>query len=73
MSALKDLLAAPPVRELPSKVATWRENLDEADRAAFDAAVKNPAWSNSGLARMLTSAGFKVDESSIRRYRERVA
>ena len=71
--ALKDLLAEPPAREQPSKVATWRATLDAADRDAFDAAIKNPAWTNSGLARMLTGAGFKVDESSIRRYRERTA
>ncbi|WP_336633433.1 MULTISPECIES: hypothetical protein [unclassified Microbacterium] len=71
--ALKDMLAAPPVRENPSKVASWRATLDTEDRAAFDAAVRNPAWTNSGLARMLTTAGFKVDESSIRRYRERLA
>lgn len=71
--ALKDLLAEPPAREAPSKVASWRETLDAADRDAFDAAIKNPAWTSTGLARMLTSAGFKVDESSIRRYRERIA
>lgn len=71
--ALRDMLAAPPVRETPSKVALWRDTLDAEDRSAFDAAVRNPAWTNTGLARMLTAAGFKVDESSIRRYRERLA
>lgn len=72
--ALKDVLkAGPPVTRRSDKVAAWRETLDDETRAAFDAAVADPAWGSATLARMLTQSGFKVADDTIRSYRERVA
>lgn len=69
--ALKDaLLAGPAPRAYADKVGAWRETLDDETRAAFDKAVRNPDWTDLGLAQMLTGSGFKVSAPTIHRYRQ---
>ncbi len=72
--ALCEVLAEPPtLRSMPGKISRWRETLADADLVAFDAAVRNPAWSHVELARALTGAGFSVSEHTIRAYRRRIS
>ncbi|WP_149083983.1 MULTISPECIES: hypothetical protein [Microbacterium] len=70
MSLKDQLLTGPTPREYPDKVRSWRSTLDDETREAFDAAVNDPRWSDSALARMLTGSGFKVSEPTIKRYRD---
>lgn len=71
--ALKDVLATPPAPKYRDKVGDWRAKLSPADRAAFDAAVKDPAWTSGALARVLATQGLKISDNGIRGYRQRLA
>lgn len=72
--ALKDVLKTPPpVRTgQRSKVEIWRDGLDEADRKVFDAAVRNPDWPASVLAKALKSQGLDVSGQAMAYYRRKV-
>jgi hypothetical protein len=69
--ALKDLLAEPPKTRhgFKSKDDTWREGLNEADRAAFDAAVRNPEWTHAALRRVIASEGCDIGLKGFRDWR----
>lgn len=70
--ALQDALKAgpPQVRTgFRSKVDIWRESLDEADRNAFDAAVKNPEWTNRALVEIVNAEGLDISEPGFRAWR----
>ncbi|WP_336647542.1 hypothetical protein [Microbacterium sp. MMO-10] len=72
--ALKDVLKSPPSAKsgYRSRVEIWRDGLDDSDRKAFDAAVKNPEWSSAALARTLKPEGLEIGESAMRDYRRKV-
>lgn len=71
--ALKDLLKTPPKTRTGyrSKVDVWRDELDEADRKAFDAAVKNPEWTSSALTAVANTEGLEIGDGSFRDWRKR--
>ncbi len=72
--ALKDVLKNPPASTTGyrSRIDVWRDGLDEADRRAFDAALRNEAWSSAALARALKPEGLDIGESAMRDYRRKV-
>ena len=39
------------------------------DRAALQAALADPRYSNAGLSRILKEEGFQIQESTVRRHR----
>lgn len=39
------------------------------DRAALEAALADPRYSNAGLSRILKEEGFQIQESTVRRHR----
>jgi hypothetical protein len=72
--ALKDLLKMPPPAKVTgyrSRVDIWRDSLDETDRKALDAAVRNPDWTNAALHEVVTAEGVDIGESSFRDWRKR--
>ena len=72
--ALKDALKTPPARRATgyrSRVDVWRDSLDDADRKALDAAVRNPDWTNAALHEVVMAAGVEIGESSFRDWRRR--
>lgn len=71
--ALKDALKTPPKTRtgFRSKVDVWREALDDADRKAFDAAVKNPEWTTSALVAVVTTEGLEISDAAFRDWRKR--
>lgn len=72
--ALKDALKTPPpVRTgFRSKIDVWREALDEGDRKAWDAAVRNPAWTTSALVNVVNAeGGLKISDAALRDWRKR--
>ncbi len=72
--ALKDALKTPPARRAAgyrSRVDVWRDSLDDADRKALDAAVRNPDWTNAALHEVVTAEGVEIGESSFRDWRRR--
>lgn len=72
--ALKDALKTPPPAKSTgyrSKLDVWRESLDEADRKALDAAIRNPEWTNAALHEVVTGEGVEIGESSFRDWRKR--
>jgi len=72
--ALKDVLKTPPpsATGYKSRIEIWRDKLDDGDRKAFDAAVRNEDWSSAALARTLKPEGLDVSQSSMRDYRRKV-
>lgn len=74
--SLHDVLARGPRESArkPGKVEVFRAGLSDEDRAAFDAAIVDPAWTTSDLWRTLTGEGLKVSLSALTVYRrERAA
>lgn len=74
--ALKDVLKTPPPAKATgyrSRVDVWRDSLDEADRKALDAAVRDEAWTNSALHEVVTAEGVEISESAFRDWRRRAA
>ncbi|MDR6868470.1 hypothetical protein J2Y69_003086 [Microbacterium resistens] len=73
--ALKDVLKTPPVSPTGyrSRIDVWRDGLDDADRRAFDAALRNPEWTSTALARTLKPEGLDIGDSALRAYRQKVA
>lgn len=72
--ALKDALRTPPKTRTGyrSRVDVWREALDDADRRAFDAAVKNPEWTTAALVNVVNAeGGLKVADATFREWRKR--
>lgn len=72
--ALQDALKTPPAPARTgyrSRIDVWREALDEADRKAFDAAVRNPAWQTAALVDVVAESGLIISEGAFRDWRKR--
>jgi hypothetical protein len=71
--ALKDALKTPPKTRTGyrSRIDIWREALDDDDRKAFDAAVRNPEWTTSALVNVVNAEGLKVADATFRDWRKR--
>lgn len=72
--ALKDALKTPPKTQTGyrSRIDVWREELDADDRNAFDAAVRNTAWTTSALVNVVNEDGLKISDAAFRDWRKRV-
>ena len=72
--ALKDALKTPPKTRTGyrSRIDEWREALDESDRRAFDASVRNPAWMTSALTNVVNGEGLEISEGAFRDWRKRI-
>lgn len=72
--ALKDVLKTPPTSATGyrSRIDVWRDGLDDGDRKAFDAALRNPDWNSAALARALKPEGLTISDAAMRDYRRRV-
>lgn len=72
--ALKDALKTPPPARtgFRSKIDVWRDALDPSDRAAWDAAVRNPEWTTAALTNVVNAeGGLKVSDAALRDWRKR--
>ncbi len=71
--ALKDALKTPPKTQtgFRSRIDVWRDGLDEADRKAFDAAVRDEAWTTSALVNVVNAEGLTISDAAFRDWRKR--
>lgn len=72
--ALQDALKTPPAPARTgyrSRIDVWRDALPEAERKAFDAAVRNPAWQTSALVDVVADNGLIISEGAFRDWRKR--
>lgn len=71
--ALKDALKTPPrvVTGYRSRIDEWRDALEEGDRKAFDAAVRNPEWTTSALVNVVSAEGLQISDGAFRDWRKR--
>lgn len=68
MGLLDDL--TPPSRyRMKCHYALLKAKLDDADQARLEQMIADPAWSNTGLAKALTSKGLDIGQQSIARHR----
>ncbi|CAN7265863.1 hypothetical protein LJR186_001211 [Microbacterium foliorum] len=71
--ALKDALKTPPKSHTGyrSRIDEWRDGLDDADRKAFDAAVRDNAWTTSALVNVVNAEGLTISDGAFREWRKR--
>lgn len=70
MSLLEALKNKPDAPEPRTRIAAILLKLDHEEQAALETALRDPAWTNEGLADLLTASGHPVSEASVRRYRK---
>lgn len=68
--ALADTLTKrPPQTPRPTKLTRILNTVQGKDKAALEAALANPSWTATDIARELRAEGYDVGEHTIRRYR----
>ena len=70
MSRLNEALATPPPEPVrATRIDKIRGELSEKDREAFDASLRNRAWSAEALSRIMKMNGHKISPSTIKHWR----
>lgn len=60
-----------PVKQIPCRIRTLKEELSPKDAEILEAAVMNPEWGLKTLSNELAKRGAKASDSSIKRHREK--